>query len=104
MPSERKAQRVPAVGTCHTVNLARARICEGLRSPGIYYKESIPPAYVAWRAGTKNLQFDPWNRFLGSLNVYKFGFWSVSYKNIGILEVFEYREYVYVSKKYFHFS
>jgi hypothetical protein len=29
-----------------------ARICKRLRSPGIGSKESIPPAYVAWRAGT----------------------------------------------------
>ncbi len=26
-----------------------------LRSPGIDFKESIPPAYLAWRAGTTNL-------------------------------------------------
>ncbi len=26
-----------------------------IRSPGIDYKESIPPAYVAWRAGTTTL-------------------------------------------------
>ncbi len=31
-----------------------ARICKCLRSPGIDSKESIPPAYVAWRAGTSN--------------------------------------------------
>ncbi len=30
----------------------RARIFKLLRSPGIDSKESIPPAYVAWRAGT----------------------------------------------------
>jgi hypothetical protein len=30
----------------------RARICKRLRSPGIDFKESIPPAYVASRAGT----------------------------------------------------
>jgi hypothetical protein len=33
----------------------RARICKRLRSPGIDSKESIPPAYVAWRAGTTTL-------------------------------------------------
>jgi hypothetical protein len=32
--------------------LHRARICKRLRSPGIGSKESIPPAYVAFRAGT----------------------------------------------------
>ncbi len=30
------------------------RICKCLRSPGIDSEESIPPAYVAWRAGTTN--------------------------------------------------
>jgi hypothetical protein len=28
-----------------------------LRSPGIDFEESIPPAYVAWRAGTTNRVF-----------------------------------------------
>ncbi len=32
----------------------RDRICKRLRSPGINSKEAIPPAYVAWRAGTTN--------------------------------------------------
>ncbi len=32
----------------------RARICKPLRIPGIDFKESIPPAYVTWRAGTSN--------------------------------------------------
>jgi hypothetical protein len=32
----------------------RARICKTLRSLGIYSKELIPPAYVAWRPGTTN--------------------------------------------------
>ncbi len=32
----------------------RARICKRLGSPGIDSKEPIPPAYVAWRAGTSN--------------------------------------------------
>ncbi len=31
---------------------ARARIIKLVRSPGIDSKESFPPAYVAWRAGT----------------------------------------------------
>jgi hypothetical protein len=31
-----------------------SRIYKRLRSPGIDFKESIPPAYVAWRAGTTN--------------------------------------------------
>ncbi len=54
---------------------ARARIWKGLRSPGIDFEESIPesipPTYVAWRAGTINRVAVParqtGNRFLGSL-------------------------------------
>ncbi len=33
-------------------NISRARIFKRLRSPGIDSKESIPPAYLAWRANT----------------------------------------------------
>jgi hypothetical protein len=40
-------------------------------SPGIDSEESIPPFYLAWRAGTTNrvivLARQAWNRFLGSL-------------------------------------
>jgi hypothetical protein len=39
----------------HLQTSYRARIFEHLWSPGIDSKESIPPAYVAWRAGTINL-------------------------------------------------
>jgi hypothetical protein len=50
---------------------ARARICKRLRRPGIDSEDSIPPAYVAWRAGTTNMVVVPacqaGNRFLGSL-------------------------------------
>jgi hypothetical protein len=53
------------------VACTRARICKRLRSPGIDSKESIPPAYVARRAGTSNrfvvLACKAGNRFLGSL-------------------------------------
>ncbi len=49
----------------------RARICNRLRSPGIDSKESIPTAYVAWRAGASNRVVVPArqaeNRFQGSL-------------------------------------
>jgi hypothetical protein len=51
-----------------------ARICKRLMSPGIDSKESIPPAYVAGRASRSN-RVDWLNRFQGSWNVYKFGFW-----------------------------
>jgi hypothetical protein len=41
------------------------------RRPGIDYEESIPPAYVAWRAGTikrvDELARQAENRFLGAL-------------------------------------
>ncbi len=50
----------------------RARICNRLWSPGIDSEKSIPPAYVARRAGTKNrvvvLARQAGNRFLGSSN------------------------------------
>ncbi len=49
----------------------RARTCKCLRRPGIDFKESIPPAYLAWRAGASNRVVVPArqaeNRFLGSL-------------------------------------
>jgi hypothetical protein len=48
-----------------------ARICKRLKSPGIYFKESIPTASVGWRAGTSNGVTIParqaGNRFLGSI-------------------------------------
>jgi hypothetical protein len=51
--------------------LYRARICKRLRRPGIDSEDSIPPAYVALRAGTKNRVVvqarQAENRFLGSL-------------------------------------
>ncbi len=34
---------------------SRDDICELLRNPAIDSKESIPPAYVAWRAGATTL-------------------------------------------------
>jgi hypothetical protein len=40
----------------------RARICKRLRSPEIDSKESIPLAYVAWRAGTVTLFVVPVHR------------------------------------------
>jgi hypothetical protein len=64
-----------------------AQICKLLRSPGIDSKESIPPASVMSRASTTTLfvvlparlhrlaESIPWNRFLGSLKVYKFSLW-----------------------------
>ncbi len=47
------------------------RICKRLSSPGIGSKETIPPAYVVWRAVTSNRVVVParqaWNGFLGSI-------------------------------------
>jgi hypothetical protein len=60
------------------VMLGRARICKRFRSPGM-------PDFVAWSASMSKrvvvqaarlhrlAESIPWNRFLGSLNVYKFG-------------------------------
>ncbi len=53
------------------VSADRARIYKQLRSPGIDYKESIPPTHIAWRAGTSNRFVVParqaGNWFLASL-------------------------------------
>jgi hypothetical protein len=43
-------------------------ICKSLRSLGIYSKELIPPAYVAWRPGTTN---PIPTRFLAPIDCYK---------------------------------
>jgi hypothetical protein len=40
------------------LNTSRARICKRLRRPGIDPEDSIPPAYVAWRAD--RLGIDSW--------------------------------------------
>jgi hypothetical protein len=105
--------RIPEINTKESIG-ARARICKRLWRPGIDSEDSIPPAYVAWRAGTTNrvvvparqagnrflnrftntvsgyvrlsyrsarlhrlAESIPWNRCLGSLNVYKYGLWLV---------------------------
>ncbi len=46
-------------------HICRAQICKRLRSPGIDSEESIPPAYVAWRAGTSNMVIVGWLHRLG---------------------------------------
>ncbi len=57
--------------TTSAVALFWARICKRLISIGIDSKVSIPPAYIAWWAGTSNRVAVParqaGNRFLGSL-------------------------------------
>jgi hypothetical protein len=54
-----------------TLNCWFEYICKRLKSPTIDSKESIPPAYAAWRAGTSNRVVVParqaGNRFLASL-------------------------------------
>ncbi len=49
----------------------RAHICKRFRRPGIDSEDSIPPAYVVWRAGTTNRVVvsarQAGNRFLGCL-------------------------------------
>ncbi len=42
---------MPTTAKKTSPKITRARICERLKSSGIDFKESIPPAYVAWRAG-----------------------------------------------------
>jgi hypothetical protein len=39
--------------------LDQSRFFKLLRTSGIDFKESIPPAYIAWRAGTTTLFFAP---------------------------------------------
>jgi hypothetical protein len=43
------------VRSVEEVSAIRARIFKLLRSPRIDFKESIPTAYVNWRAGTTTL-------------------------------------------------
>ncbi len=47
--------KVPTVGEWIFCEQLRARICKRLRSPGIHFKKSIPPACVVWRAGRTTL-------------------------------------------------
>jgi hypothetical protein len=56
-----------------------ALFCKRLSSPGVDSKESIPPAYVARRAGTTTLFVSYWPAQLhrlvaGGALIYKFGF------------------------------
>ncbi len=59
------------LGLSGNLDKCLARICKRLWSPGIDSEESIPPACVAWRAGTTNRAVVPapqdGNRFLGPL-------------------------------------
>ncbi len=58
---------------CKRRQCARARICKCLRSPGIDSNESILPAHILTARLHRLAESIPWNPFLGSLNVYKFG-------------------------------
>jgi hypothetical protein len=93
-----------------------ARICKCLRRPGIDTKESIPPAYVAWQAGTsKNRVVVPacqtGNRFLGSLKdsssvVVLFTFFlfhALLHVSISGLSILEIQTWLLRQKKFFSF-
>ncbi len=63
---------------------SKARIFKRLWSPGIDSKEWIPPAYVAWRAGTipySNSVPSPYRLFKNSNS----GFWTHISKHLGFL-------------------
>ncbi len=49
-----RSSGIDSKGLIPPVNVARARICKRLWSPGIDSEESTPPGYVVWRAGTTN--------------------------------------------------
>ncbi len=53
----------------HTHVVIRARIFKLLSGSGIDSKELVPPAYVAWRAGTITLPIP--TRFLGTIDCFK---------------------------------
>jgi hypothetical protein len=61
---ELRWQRGKGVSYCGCIGWSVARSCKHLRSPGIDSEESIPPAYVAWRAGLSyrpsRLGIDSW--------------------------------------------
>jgi hypothetical protein len=59
------------------------RICKRLRSPGFDSKESIQPAYVAWRAGTSNRVIRP-TRFTNTGSVIYF---TLSHKMAGLVRL-----------------
>jgi hypothetical protein len=50
-----KDQHREFLASLHPPIQVRDGIFKLLRSPGINFKESIPPAYVSWRAGTTTL-------------------------------------------------
>ncbi len=93
--------KVPTVGErIFCEQLSRARIRKRLRSPGIDFKESISPAYVVRARICKPFKEPtgidsarlhrlaepiPWNRFLGSFNVYKYGLWRAGRATLFLL-------------------
>jgi hypothetical protein len=50
-----KDQHREFLASLHPPIQVRDGIFKLLRSPGINFKDSIPPAYVSWRAGTTTL-------------------------------------------------
>jgi len=84
----------------------RTRICKRLRSPGIYSKESIPPAYVAGRVCTTTLFVSyrrpgyGWrNRFLGSFKFYQSG---LSHINLALISSFSVQFFLFFLWNLFH--
>ncbi len=77
-----------------------ARICKRLRRPGIDSEDSIPPAYVAWRAGTTYRVVVParqaGNRFLGSLKGLQIRTLSESLGGTGPASLFRNRGYAII--------
>ena len=83
-------QAVQLLNSLSSDRYFRARVCKPLRSPGIHSEISIMLAFVAWLAGTTMglscpharlhwlAELIPWNRFMGSKNIYKFrlSFWN----------------------------
>ncbi len=69
--AERKVTVHRSVSPRKVKDYTRARICKRLWRPEIDSDESIPAAYVAWRAGSTNRAAVParqaGNRFRGSL-------------------------------------
>ncbi len=74
--------------------IIRARICKPFKEPRIRFPGwvadtttlfNVPGRQATWAGGIDSLESIPWNRFLDSLNVYKFGltlFLTVQYSSL----------------------
>jgi hypothetical protein len=75
---------------------ARARICKPFMSPGINSQSGGPvrQAYLTYRPARllRMAESIPWNRFLGSLNVYKYGLWRTIPQSLsGTIPIFQHK-------------